>query len=71
MFSAAAATGARPAVAVDHDRMRRVSAAFPSAAVLILATSFTPLPVHLTALVMIVLTGLLVVTRRPAPSASD
>ena len=56
---------------LDHDRMRRVSAAFPAAAVLILAPSVTPLLVHLTALVMVVLTGLLVATRRPAPSASD
>ena len=48
---------------LDHERMRRVSAAFPVAAVLILATSFTPVPVHLTALVMAVLTGLLVASR--------
>jgi low temperature requirement protein LtrA len=50
---------------LDHRRMRRVSAAFPVAAVLVLATSFTPAPVHLTALVMAVLTGLLVAARRP------
>ncbi|MDT7580616.1 MAG: hypothetical protein QOK35_1880 [Pseudonocardiales bacterium] len=56
---------------LDHERMRRVSAAFPAAAVLILATSFTPLPIHLTALVMVVLTGLLVSARRPARIASD
>ena len=56
---------------LDHNRMRRAWAAFPAAAVLILATSFTPLPVHLTALVMAVLTGPVVATRRPAPSASD
>jgi low temperature requirement protein LtrA len=49
---------------LDHRRMRRVSTAFPAAAVLILATSFTPVPVHLTALVMAVLTGLLVAVRR-------
>jgi len=54
---------------LDHERMRRVSAAFPVAAVLILATSFTPVPVHLTALLMAVLTGLLVASRRPAPSS--
>ena len=56
---------------LDHERMRRVSAAFPAAALLILATSFTPLPIHLTALVMVVLTGLLVTTRRTARFASD
>jgi low temperature requirement protein LtrA len=50
---------------LDRRRMRRVSAAFPVAAVLVLATSFTPVPVHLTALVMAVLTGLLVAARRP------
>jgi hypothetical protein len=48
-----------------------VSAAFPVAAVLILATSFTPLPIHLTALVTAVLTGLLVAARRPAGIASN
>ena len=56
---------------LDHERMRRASAAFPAAAVLILATSFTPVPIHLTALVVAVLTGLLVATRRPAGFASD
>jgi low temperature requirement protein LtrA len=56
---------------LDHERIRRVSAAFPAAALLILATSFTPLPIHLTALVMVVLTGLLVTTRRTAGFASD
>jgi low temperature requirement protein LtrA len=54
---------------LDHERMRRVSAAFPVAAVLILATSFTPVPVHLTALLMAVLTGLLVASRQPAPAS--
>jgi low temperature requirement protein LtrA len=49
---------------LDHRRMRRMSTAFPVAAVLIVATSFTPFPVHLTAVVMAVLTGLLVSTRR-------
>jgi low temperature requirement protein LtrA len=53
---------------LDHERMRRVSTAFPVAAVLVVATSFTPLPIHLTALVMAVLTGLLVAARRPASS---
>lgn len=56
---------------LDHERIRRVSAAFPPAALLILATSFTPLPIHLTALVMVVLTGLLVTTRRTARFTSD
>jgi low temperature requirement protein LtrA len=53
---------------LDHERMRRVSAAFPTAAALVVATSFTPAPVHLTALVMAVLTALLVAARRPASS---
>jgi hypothetical protein len=51
----------------DHDRMRRVSAAFPVAAAVVVGTSFTPAPIHLTALVMAVLTGLLVAARKPAP----
>jgi len=54
---------------LDHERMRRASAAFPVAAVLILATSFTPVPVHLTAVLMAVLTGLLVASRQPAPAS--
>jgi low temperature requirement protein LtrA len=49
---------------LDHRRMRRASPAFPVAAALIVATSFTPVPVHLTAVVMAGLTGLLVSTRR-------
>jgi low temperature requirement protein LtrA len=49
---------------LDHRRMRRVSPAFPVAAALIVATSFTPVPVYLTAVVMAGLTGLLVSTRR-------
>jgi low temperature requirement protein LtrA len=53
---------------LDHRRMRRASGAFPVAAVLILAASFTPVPVHLTALVMAVLTGLLIAARRPEPT---
>jgi hypothetical protein len=53
---------------LDHERMRRVSMAFPVAAVLVVATSFTPAPIHLTALVMAVLTALLVAARRPASS---
>lgn len=55
---------------LDHERVRRVSAAFPAAAVLILATSLTPVPIHLTALVMAVLTGLLVAARRPRVPAA-
>jgi low temperature requirement protein LtrA len=56
---------------LDHERMRRVSAAFPVAAVLIVATSFAPAPIHLTAVVMAVLTGLLVAARRPASQVID
>ena len=56
---------------LDHQRMRRVSAAFPVAAVLIVATSFTPVPVYLTAVVVAVLTGLLVSTRRNTGVAVD
>ena len=52
---------------LDHERIRRVSVAFPVAALLILATSFTPVPVPLTALLMAVLTGLLVSTRQAVP----
>ena len=55
---------------LDHERMRRVSAAFPAAALLILATSFTPAPIHLTALVTAALTALLVSARRFASAVA-
>jgi low temperature requirement protein LtrA len=51
---------------LDHRRMRKTSTAFPVAVVLVLAASFTPLPVHATALVTAVLTGLLVAARGTA-----
>jgi low temperature requirement protein LtrA len=50
---------------LDHRQIGAVSAAFPVAAILIVAASFGPAPVHVTALVMAVLTALLVATRRP------
>jgi low temperature requirement protein LtrA len=54
---------------LDHRRMRAISAAFPVATILVVAASFTPAPVHVAALVMAVLTGLLVAARRPVSGA--
>jgi low temperature requirement protein LtrA len=56
---------------LDRARIQRTSVAFPVAAMLILAASFTPLPVHLTALILAVLTGLLVAARRPVRTDAD
>ena len=53
---------------LDHERMRRVSAAYPGGRGARRRDVVHPAPIHLTALVMAVLTGLLVAARRPASS---